>query len=70
MYEHEIDMKMRELPDRMKGEVLDYIEFLLSKCGKHRNKGKKFSFDWEGGLADIKDRTSSVEMQHRSLEWR
>jgi len=31
MYEKEIKLKIRELPEDLKREVLDYIEFLLKK---------------------------------------
>jgi len=31
MYEKEIKLKLKELPEDLKGEVLDYIEFLLGK---------------------------------------
>jgi len=33
-------------------------------------KAKGFKFDWEGCLSDIKEKFSSVELQHRSSEWR
>jgi len=63
-------MKIRELPDRMKGEVLDYIEFLLTKYGRSGNEVKEFGFDWENGLADVGKGISSVEIKHKALEWR
>ena len=68
MYEQEISMKVRELPDRMRGEVLDYIDFLLTRPWKSGTKVKMFSSDWEDGLADIGKGSSSVELQHRALE--
>lgn len=30
----------------------------------------KFSFDWEGGLSKLKDNFTSVELQHKAMEWR
>jgi hypothetical protein len=33
-------------------------------------KGGKFKFDWEGGLSDLKEQYTSVELQHKALEWR
>ncbi|NOZ70003.1 MAG: DUF2281 domain-containing protein, partial [Deferribacteres bacterium] len=50
-------------------EALDYIEFLLQKYGGQEKQGK-FRFDWEGGLSELKDKYSSVELQHKALEWR
>ena len=70
IYEHEIEMKLRKLPSDLKREVLDYLEFLLSKYQSKKPMKKKFKFDWEGGLSDIKGNFNSVELQHKALEWR
>lgn len=70
MYEIDIEVKIRELPADLKREVLDYIEFLLKKYKGEENWAKKFKFDWEGGLSEIREEFSSVELQHRALEWR
>jgi len=61
--------KLEELPQDLEKEVLDYIEFLLQKYGKRTIK-RKFKFDWEGGLSDLKEKYTSVELQHKALEWR
>jgi len=61
--------KIEELPEGLKKEVLDYIEFLLQKH-KKRVKRRKFKFDWEGGLSELKKKYTSVELQHKALEWR
>lgn len=35
------------------------------------NKNKSgFAFAWKGGLADIREQYSSVDLQHKSQEWR
>lgn len=70
MYEKEIETKMRKLPKSLTKEVLDYIEFLLSKYEGRGIVTGKFKFEWEGGLSEIKRKFSSVELQHKSLEWR
>jgi len=70
MYENEIDLKIRKLPEDLKREVLDYMEFLLKKHQVKKSVAKKFNFDWEGGLSGIREEFTSVELQHRSLEWR
>ncbi len=70
MSETEIDAKIRSLPESIKTEVLDYIEFLLSKYRPKKAVAKGFKFDWEGGLADLKKKFSSVELQHKASEWR
>lgn len=67
MYEKEILEKVKELPDDLKKEVLNYIKKLM----KHkRKKVDNFKFDWEGGLEELKDKFTSVELQHKSSKWR
>ena len=71
MHEDIIKERIKELPDDMKREVLDYIEFLWHKHHSMKTSKKgKFRFDWEGGLSELKDQYSSVELQHKALEWR
>lgn len=70
MHGEEIDIEMRELPEDLRREVLDYIEFLLRKYKGNVVKAKKFKFDWEGGLSEMREKFTSVELQHRTLEWR
>lgn len=69
MDEKIIKTKMEELPTNLKKEVLDYIEFLLQKYTKRRKKGK-FKFDWDGGLSKLRNKFTSVELQHKAMEWR
>jgi len=66
MYEEEIKLKIRELSEDLRREVLDYIEFLLRKYKSVEIKAGKFKFDWEGGLSEIRDKFSSVELQHKA----
>jgi hypothetical protein len=61
------EVKMRELPEDLRGEVLDYMEFLSRKYKASRvAKAKKFKFDWEGGLSEIREKFTSVELQHKA----
>ncbi len=55
------------LPDELKREVLDYIEFLLERRGIKRTGTLKM--EWRGALKELRDKYTSVELQHRSLEW-
>lgn len=64
-----IKTRLDELPEDLKKEVLDYVEFLLQKYGG-KTKKKRFRFDWEGGLSDLKEEYTSVELQHKASEWR
>lgn len=64
-----IQDKLEALPENLKREVLDYIDFLLQKYDIKTKKGA-FRFDWEGGLSELKNKFTSVELQHKVLEWR
>lgn len=70
MYDEEIEIKSKELPDHLKKQVLDFIEFLSEKYMAHMQVQKKFKFDWEGGLSKLKNKTTAVELQHKALDWR
>ena len=70
MHEKEIEAKMQKLPEDLRREVLNYMDFLLSKYQKRETEKKKFKFDWEGGLSEIREKFTSVELQHKALELR
>lgn len=70
MHEKEIELKLQKLPADLRREVLDYAEFLLKKYKGTKNTTKKFRFDWEGELSEMRGEFTSVELQHRALEWR
>jgi hypothetical protein len=70
MEEQIIEKKIHQLPEELRKEVLDFIDFLLFKSRKNLIDKKKFNFDWEGGLSDLKTKYTSVELQHISTEWR
>lgn len=59
---------IEQLPPDLQQEVKDFVEFLLQKRGrKPRGRPK---FDWAGALKDLRDRYTSVELQHKIAEWR
>ena len=70
MEEKDIKVKIQELPEDLRKEVLDYVDFLLMKHDTKENRAKKFKFDWEGGLSEVKEKFTSVELQHKASEWR
>jgi len=59
---------VQELPPDMVAEVRDFIEFLLSK--RERRAGGALRQDWAGALRDYREQYTSVELQHRALDWR
>ncbi len=68
-----IKSKLDQLPEELKKEALDYIDYLLQKgyeTYKITAKKSKFKFNWEGGLSNLKQKYTSVELQHKALEWR
>ena len=67
MHEKEIEVKIRMLPEYLMRELLDHIEFLLSKYDITKTEKKKFGFDWEGGLSEI--RKSSVRLSCNTRLW-
>ena len=57
-----INEQFQSLPYYLKREVLDYFEF-LRKQHKVENKKKRFTFNWEGGLKEIKENYSAVDLR-------
>jgi len=66
----DIETKIEKLPDHVIPKVIDYVDFLLTKYGSKEKSRDKFSFNWEGGLSKLKDKFSSIQLQHKALEWR
>lgn len=60
--------KLEALPEPLQKEVEDFVDFLLSKRAATQPKG--FSFSWAGGLRDLKEETTAVDLQHQASEWR
>ena len=58
---------IKELPPDLHQEAEDYISFLIEKRAK-KPKGD-LKLDWIGALEDISDQYSSVELQHKILDW-
>lgn len=69
MEEGDIKVKIQELPEDLRREVLDYVDFLLMKHDAKESGAKKFKFDWEG-VSEAKEKFTSVELQHKASEWR
>jgi hypothetical protein len=58
--------QFQQLPPDMQQEVADFVEFLAAKVASNRAPG--FRLDWFGGLRDLRDKYTSVELQHKILE--
>ena len=60
-----------QLPPELQEEVRDFVKFLLEKkVAKFRaKKEEELKLDWRGALRDLRDKYTSVELQHKALEW-
>jgi len=65
MVDKKLELMIRELPEPLKIKAYEYIEQL--KKGQNTDL---FKFSWEGGLADLSEQYTSVELQHKAAEWR
>jgi Protein of unknown function (DUF2281) len=64
--------KYEALPVTAQKQVVLFIQVLSKKASEKstRSARRRFKFDWAGGLADLKDRFTAVELQHRLNELR
>jgi len=58
---------VEQLPPDLQQEVRDFVEFLLERRVT-KPKGE-LKLDWRGALRDLRDQYTSVELQHKVLEW-
>ena len=63
-----IDERIKNLPPALKKEVEKFVDVLLRKQRK-KSRGK-LKMDWAGALKDLRDKYTSVELQHKISEWR
>jgi len=63
-----LEEKIKNLPQDLHKEVEDYVDLLLVRAKK--KTGKKLKLNWAGGLKEYRDGYTSVELQHKILEWR
>lgn len=59
---------VEELPPDLRQEVWDFAQYLLQT--KVRRRATRLDLKWRGALRDLRDQYTSVELQHRALEWR
>ncbi len=63
-----IEQKIEKLPKALQREVLNYIDYLLTR--KVNKKKKKAKLDWIGGLKEYRDQNTALDLQRKALEWR
>jgi hypothetical protein len=57
----------KELPEELQSEVRDFARFL--KESKARPKRTRFRLDWAGAGRHLKGKFTSVELQHKILDY-
>ncbi len=57
---------IKKLPPEYEQEVYDFVQFLLEK--KSPKPKKELKLSWRGALQNLKDKYTSVELQHKILE--
>jgi len=60
-----------KLPPELQQEVHDFARYLLETKAKpkpRRKQSRRLKLDWRGALRDERDRYTSVELQHDTLE--
>jgi len=62
-----LEEMIKELPSELRQEVEDFVQFLLEKRAR-KPKGR-LKLDWRGALRDLRDQYTSVQLQHKALEW-
>jgi len=58
---------VEQLPPDLQEEAKDFVEFLLQKRGT-KEKGE-LKLRWRGALRELRDQYTSVELQHKAVEW-
>jgi hypothetical protein len=58
---------IKELPPELHKEADYFLEFLLKK--KREKTKAVLTLNWRGALRDLRDKYSSVELQHKAQEW-
>ncbi len=66
----EINKKIKRVSPHLMPEIMDYIDFLINKYGKSPKKKKPFKFSWQGGLSELSKKYTSVELQHKAMDFR
>ena len=63
-----VEKKIKQLPPELHEEVVNFIDFLLTK--KVSKRKQKPKLDWIGGLKEYRDQYTALELQKKALEWR
>ena len=64
--------KIEGLPEESRRQLIAFLDFLSGQASRpaQASPAPGFKFNWAGGLADLSQEFSAVELQHRASEWR
>lgn len=62
-----LDEKVRQLPPELQQQVESFIESLSAKTKSDEAAGLRL--DWRGALQEMREEFSSVDLQHKALDW-
>ncbi|HKP13371.1 MAG TPA: DUF2281 domain-containing protein [Blastocatellia bacterium] len=62
-----LDDKVRELPPELQQEVESFIESLSDRMKS--KDAVQLRLDWRGALQELSAEYSSVDLQHKALDW-
>lgn len=61
-----LEEMIQQLPPELRQEIEDFAQLLIEK--RERRPKKPMKLDWFGGLADLRDQHTSIELQHGTLK--
>lgn len=64
----DLEERIRELPPELVQEVDDFVELLRNKHREHVSRPP--TLEWAGAIKELRDRYTSVELQHELSKWR
>lgn len=65
--EKRIEEKIKALPPELRREAEKFVDSLVKRCER---KPRGMKFEWRGALRDLRDKYTSVELQHAISGWR
>ncbi len=62
-----VEERIKQLPPELQQEVEDFVQCLIERRAR-KSKGQ-LKLDWRGALRELRDQHTSVQLQHKVLEW-
>lgn len=55
------------LPTEIQDQVREYVQSLLEK--RTQETPERLALDWRGALRDLREQYTSLDLEHKALEW-